>query len=121
MVAMLTSTATGKSMTCLVQLDSGADQCVFPATFMGPLGLDLLKMKMQFTGGVGCQANPTYYETIHIKIVTPPSTSLSFTLYAGFTPGLDAHGMGLMGQLGFFENCQVAFDLANKQFHIDVP
>ncbi len=109
----------GKHVDCIVCLDSGADQCLFPLSFALLLGLDPLKMKMQMTGGVGNAANPTYYEIVEIRIAIVGGPTLTFTTYAGFTQGLEAQGIGLLGQSGFFENFPVGFNHQAKQFYID--
>jgi len=112
--------STGKSVTGLVWPDSGADHCIFPLLVTSLLGLDPLNMKMHPTGGVGSQANLTYYEMVEIRMPVPNGTPLSFRTYAGFTQGADALGMGLLGQSGFFETFRVQFDHAAKVFHIEV-
>jgi hypothetical protein len=114
----------GKELDCIVHIDSGADQCVFPLNFAAALGLDTLKMPMQLTGGVGSTGNITYYETLAIDIPVMTAKgmqNLSFSTYAGFTAGLDPQGIGLLGQEGFFENFSAQFDRSTKVFHIDVP
>lgn len=79
-------------------------------------------MPMQLTGGVGSSANVTYYATIEIqlRVSGAPVPMISFKTYAGFTAGMEAQGVGLLGQSGFFENFQTTFDHKNKLFHIDV-
>ncbi|HXA05242.1 MAG TPA: hypothetical protein VNY30_10410, partial [Bryobacteraceae bacterium] len=44
---------------------------------------------------------------------------VSIYVYAGFTVGLEAQGIGLLGQAGFFERFTVCFSHTAKQFHID--
>jgi len=34
---------------------------------------------------------------------------------------MEAQGVGLLGQAGFFERFQVTFDHPGRSFHIDVP
>src|SRR5262249_15504213 len=104
----------GNKFQCMVWPDSGADHCVFPLSFATALGLNPLAMKKQMTGGVGSSANVTYYDTLEIYL-----GGLRFSTLVGFTQGLEAQGIGLLGQLGFFENYQVLFDHRAKQFHID--
>lgn len=114
----------GQSLTCLVCLDTGADHCVFPLTFATALGLDPLQMKMQMTGGVGSVANATYYERLTVRIPVTNTdgniTTIEFHAFAGFTAGMDAQGIGLLGQLGFFEAFQVTFNHKGKAFSIEV-
>lgn len=117
------------TFSCLACVDSGADQCVFPQMFTTPLGLNPLQMKQQLTGGVGNTGNITYYENVHVDagLYKPDAAGnytvfdvvASFDTYAGFTAGLDAQGIGLLGQSGLFENFQITFDHKNKVFHIE--
>jgi hypothetical protein len=117
----------GNTFLCISELDSGADQCVFPVSFAIALGLDTLKMKQQITGGVGNTGNITYYDdlTIELGIWVNINGTLTFTpkfsfkTYAGFTAGLEAQGMGLLGECGFFENYLVTFHYKGRVFHIE--
>jgi len=88
---------------------------VFPISFALALGLDLLKMPRQVTGGVGNTGNVTYYETVDIDL----GIGVVLNPLVGFTAGMDAQGIGLLGQAGFFEHFRVEFDHANTAFHID--
>jgi hypothetical protein len=103
----------------IVCLDTGADSCIFPLSFAGLIGLDPLQMPMQMTGGVGSMANPTYYAHIEIQLRVSGGPTLSFKTFAGFTAALEAQGIGLLGQVGFFENYSATFDHRNRLFHID--
>jgi len=115
MIARLSVPSTQKHLTCIVWPDSGADHCVFPISFALALGLDLLKMPRQVTGGVGNTGNVTYYETVDIDL----GIGVVLNPLVGFTAGMDAQGIGLLGQAGFFEHFRVEFDHANTAFHID--
>jgi hypothetical protein len=77
-------------------------------------------MPMAMTGGVSASANTTYYGVVEIRI-NGLLGNHSFTTFAGFTTGLDAQGIGLLGGVGFFEKYPTVFDLPNNLFHIDVP
>lgn len=104
-----------QAMRCVVCLDSGADHCVFPAAFATTLGIDLLTLKKQMTGGVGSMANPTYYTDLEIAL----SKDIRFKAYVGFTPALDSQGIGLLGESGFFEYYKVSFLLNESKFTIE--
>ena len=65
-------------------------------------------MKSHMTGGVGNAGNTTIYETIKITI----NQSIEFEAYVGFTAGLEAQGLGLLGQSGF---------LAGTEFRLIMP
>jgi hypothetical protein len=114
MLAVLRA-ANGKTLRCIVWPDSGADHCLFPVSFAQALGLDILAMKSQLTGGVGSTGNVTYYDTLEVDI----GLGSAFSVHAGFTVGLEAQGIGLLGQAGFFERFNVSFSHKAKQFHID--
>jgi hypothetical protein len=115
----------GKTQGCVVILDTGADQCIFPLSFAGLIGLDPLTMPMHLTGGCGSSANTTYYAEIEIQLrITGAAVPMvSFKTFAGFTAGMEAQGIGLLGQSGFFENFPTFFDHKSRLFHIgvDVP
>jgi hypothetical protein len=115
-VTFATLTATnGQSIRCTVLPDSGADACLFPLSLAILLKLDVLNSPKALTGGVGSQANLTYYDTITIDL----GAGISFSAYAGFTQGMDPIGLGLLGQAGFFEKRRVEFLHAKKVFTIE--
>jgi|SRR5271166_422344 len=114
MLALLAA-ANGNTFRCVVWADSGADCCVFPLSFAIAMGLNPLEMRQNLTGGVGSSGNVTYYDDLTIDL----GEGLKFHTYAGFTSGLEAQGLGLLGQRGFFENYNVIFEHRNRQFHID--
>lgn len=103
-VGRLREPTQSKFVTCAMLVDSGADNCLFPASFLPLLGLDQIDLKMQMTSGVGSMANPTYYADVIIEIPVGAGTSLTTSVRAGFTVGMDSHGFGLLGQRGFFDH-----------------
>jgi hypothetical protein len=105
----------GQSVRFLAILDTGADTCVFPLSTAILLGLDVLNSPKAFTGGVGSQSNLTMYERVKIDL----GDGISFETRAGFTQGLDAIGLGLLGQTGFFEYFNVEFRHSEKIFTIE--
>jgi hypothetical protein len=76
---------------------------------------------MHMTGGVGSTANPTYYAMITVHMAISDGPTMTFQTYAGFTAGMDAQGIGLLGQVGFFETFPTFFDHRAKVFAIDLP
>ncbi len=48
-------------------------------------------------------------------------TPFSIDADVGFTPGLEAQGIGLLGQDGFFDRVKAVFDHAQDLFHIETP
>lgn len=103
-------------LSCYGIVDSGADYCLFPRSFMQPLGLDPLTAPLDTTAGVGSTNLPTHFCNVVIDLGV-----IQFPVYAGFTTGMDSLGIGLLGQAGFFERFKIAFDYANKLFTIEIP
>ena len=102
-------------MRCLVCPDTGADYCVFPASFAALLGLDILRMPKNLTSGVGSTANVTYYDSLDIDL----GRGIQFHSYVGFTAGMEVHGIGLLGQTGFFDYYNVSFFRSQHRFTIE--
>ena len=119
LILRVIASETGKHLSCIGCVDTGADHCIFPLSFASVLGLDPLTLKKQMTGGVGSTANVTYYAEVDVQIPMSPGVTLTFSTLAGFTDGLEAQGIGLLGQSGFFETFRVLFDLKAKVFTID--
>ena len=124
-ILRVTLLANGRRVDCFADVDSGADQCVFPISFAHQLGLDeTSNPRFAFTGGVGNAQVPTHYWNIKIQILfgLPPSATLfELDVDAGFTPGLEQQGMGLLGQSGFFDCAKVCFDYQNALFYVETP
>jgi hypothetical protein len=99
----------------MVLPDSGADACLFPLSLALLLKLDVLRLPKALTGGVGSQANVTFYDTITIDL----GNGILFSAYSGFTQGLDSIGLGLLGQAGFFEHYTVEFQHKQKIFTVE--
>jgi hypothetical protein len=96
-------------------VDSGADNCTFPRSFMQPLALDALNCPSETISGVGGNSLSEY---ANVEIDFGP---FRITVYAGFTSGLDAVGFGLLGQAGFFDRFDVTFKHSQGIFQIEVP
>jgi hypothetical protein len=95
--------------------DSGADACLFPLSLAIHLKLDILSLPKGLTGGVGSRGNTTYWDTISVDL----GHGIAFSVYTGFTKGMDEMGLGLLGQDGFFEHFRVEFLLSEKIFIIE--
>jgi hypothetical protein len=104
-------------ITCYAIIDSGADHCVFPRSFMQPLGLDPLTAPVELSSGVGSANVPIHYANISIDL----QGLIEFPAYAGFTTGLDQQGYGLLGQIGFFDRFNVGFRLNEGNCYIEIP
>jgi hypothetical protein len=102
------------SLSCYAIADSGADQCVFPRTFMNSLGINPLATPLESMIGVSGTAAPTHFANVSLEI-----GAARISIYAGFVSGLDAIGIGLLGQAGFFDRFDVHFRLRDGVFEID--
>ena len=68
-------------------------------------------------------AGTTYYADVRVAIpivVDGEKRFLGLDVYAGFLEGLDAQGIGLLGQAGFFDKFPVLFDQPNNVFSVHV-
>ena len=114
-IATLTA-ASGERLRCLVLLDTGADSCVFPLAMAIALKIDVLSLPKNITGGVGSNSNVTYYDNLSIDL----DNGVVFSAYVGFTEGMDPHGIGLLGQEGFFDRYDVTFSHRGKTATLEV-
>jgi hypothetical protein len=104
-------------LACSAMIDSGADSCNFPRRFMELLGLSAADAETVPVMGVG-SANETYIHPVKITIANAQGIS-PFVAKVGFTDNLDAWGIGLLGQFGFFDRFKVCFDLRQKRFDLE--
>jgi aspartyl protease len=112
-LSLQTATA---ALNCYAIVDSGADDCVFPASFASQLGLDLSRNTRTFRfGGVGSSNQVAYFFDLNVTF----EQVVSYKMSVGFSPALEAVGIGLLGQNGFFENFRVTFDLSGGFFTLD--
>lgn len=63
----------------------------------------------------GSESNVTYYD--HLKIDL--GKGIVFSAYVGFTEGMDAMAIGLLGQDGFFDRYNVEFRNAEGIFTVE--
>ncbi len=112
---MVTLIAGEKRLTCYAIVDSGADHCVFPRSFLPQLGLDALSGPSDVMSGAGGPAGTHFF-----NITMAVQGIATFPLYAGFTDGLDRLGLGLLGQAGFFDRFHVHFKRSQGFFEIEI-
>ena len=99
---------------CLALLDSGADNCLFPAEVGEYLGIRNIRSgKTKIFGGIGKGAIKAYFHDVLLRV-----RDLSFKCRAGFT--YDKMPCVLLGQKGFFDQCIVNFDLPGKVIRLSV-
>lgn len=94
---------TGDKFTDEGFLDSGADDCLFPALVGREIGLNVEEGKKQFSSGVGSAGNVSYFHKVKIAFKLLNAHSFEFECYAGFSTAMDLVKFGLLGRYGFFD------------------
>jgi hypothetical protein len=108
-----------RHFSCKAIVDSGADYCTFPGAFMNALGIEkLAKPDPNFRGPTGAGHIWFCEVTIDLEFAAP------YSVYASFSDGLNDWfindvGVGLLGQVGFFDQFKVAFDWTSKCFAVE--
>ena len=97
-----------KAVTFDALVDSGADECTFPAWIAKTLGHNVYKGKKKIFSGIGgsvlAYQHKTYLGLSGIKFVT--------NIY--YSHEWDDMPFGLLGQAGFFSHFDVYFDYREK-------
>src|SRR5208337_1173457 len=90
----------GLSIATFAIVDSGADNCLFPASLAGQLGIATPNQNAYVFSGTSEQGQIAYFETVKATIWNgqPQEQPITFELYAGFCDTLEHVGMGLLGQ-----------------------
>jgi hypothetical protein len=94
-------------------VDSGADRVVFPLAYAGRLGIDLSRLEPSETSGVGNDHILTYHATVDLTI-SFCGRDYQYPSQVSFV----ASDSSLLGQAGFFDHFQVAFDRAKRELEI---
>jgi hypothetical protein len=105
------------SFGCYAIVDSGADDCIFPASFAEQLGLNYTDGRHYPFGGAGDGVQAAYFFDILLDI----QHIAQYPVAIGFTLALEHFGCGLLGQTGFFDRFKLEFDCANKKFALSTP
>jgi len=97
----------------LALVDSGAADCVFPASVAELLRIDIRSGQRQTFHGFDLSLVQGYVHRVQVQV-------------AGFTHWmaidavfLESEGMSILGQRGFFEHYQVIFERWARQFEIN--
>lgn len=86
-------------------IDSGSDECIFPAAIGRILGLTVEAGKKQPFMGAGAANNAAYFHRVALSFMLD-STQFRFSAYLGFSPAMDFPGIGLLGRVGFSDRFQ---------------
>ena len=83
---------------------------------MEPLGLDPWACPTEMIAGVGSTNIPTHYTDATLDL----QGIIQYRAYVGFTTGLEQLGLGLLGQVGFFDRFRVHFRLPENKCDIEI-
>ncbi len=86
-------------------IDSGSDDCIFPASIGRLLGLTVEAGKKQPFMGAGAANNTAYFHRVNLGFELD-TTKFRFSAYLGFSPAMDFARIGLLGRVGFFDRFQ---------------
>jgi hypothetical protein len=105
-----------KAISCLAIVDSGADNCAFPRSFMDALSLEASIAPREGTIGVADARVETYFCSVTLDFGV-----IQIPVFAGFTSGLEQSGVGLLGQAGFFDTFNITFRKSIGVFQLELP
>ena len=98
-------------------VDSGADYCVFPASFGERLGIDVKNGKPAKMSGFG-GGGQCFYHKVNVLVMIE-NKIWRFECFAGFSELMNDLGIGLLGRHGFFELFEeIIFDQRSKLFKL---
>jgi len=105
-----------KAVSTRALIDSGADHCIFPASFAKPLGITLPNHRFMRFSGTSNFSQTAYFDTIQVAIWNSNRNEepILFDLYAGFCDSVEHVGLGILGQEGFFSRFKVILDHPNN-------
>ena len=103
---------TNRGRIFLALVDSGAADCIFPASIGTLLGIDVPSGRPQTYYGLAGQASPAFVHEVNLQVTGFNSW---ITIEAGF---VIADVVPLLGQRGFFENYRVVFERFRLQFEV---
>ncbi len=104
----------GKKVGYEALIDSGSDWDIFPEALGGIIGIDVQKGAIDKFGGIGGGQFTAYFHDITLYIGGWP-----MKVWCGFSPDIPpkvAHG--ILGQVGFFNNFIVKFEMNKLEVEI---
>ena len=101
-------------------IDSGADNCIFPAIYGRRLNIQVETGKRYpYFGATG--SGLAYFHQVKVLVEVDKKPYL-FSGYCGFTDGLSELGVGLLGRHGFFDLFKsVVFKQTDKIVELELP
>ena len=92
-------------------IDSGADFCIFDAEIGEYLGIDVFSGKRESFGGIQEAGEAAAY--LHNVILN--IGGWNYKTKIGFSYDIAKHGLGILGQKGFFDIFVIKFDLTKEE------
>lgn len=89
-------------------VDSGADECTFPAWIAKTLGHDVYKGKKKIFSGIGGSVLAYLHKT-HLRL-----NGIEFVADVYYSHEWDDMPFGLLGQAGFFSHFDIRFNYKEK-------
>lgn len=96
-----------------ILIDSGSDICIFDASLLEILGIDLISGERGELMGATGEPAVFYFHNIGIKV-----GGWRYNIKAGFMPQNSSLEYGLAGQQGFFNIFTVKFDLLKEEIEL---
>ncbi len=96
-----------------VLIDSGADVCIFGSDIAEILGIDLFSGHKGIVMGVTGEKEDCYVHDIEIEI-----GGHNLKIPVCFLLKMSDSGHGIVGQIGFFDNFIVKFDLLKEEIEL---
>jgi hypothetical protein len=116
---IITTTVLGPANSCLVtgQLDTGADETIFPTSVAQQIGLDLSQAPSGATSGLGPGIMPLRYAEVILRL-TDGVEFREWSSWVGFTPA--PLKRALFGFGGFLQFFTAAFHGDREEIFLDV-
>src|SRR3989344_4878072 len=102
-----------KAVSYEVLVDSGADFCIFDSQIGELLGIPITKGERHEVSGITGVSEEYYAHTVTLTV-----GGWSYDVKVGFLPNIANLGYGVVGQLGFFDNFIVKFDLIKEEVEL---
>jgi hypothetical protein len=97
----------------LMLVDSGAADCVFPASFGEVLGIDIPSGEPHNFHGFDLTETRGFLHNVHLQVM---GFNNWIEVRAAF---IESEAMPVLGQSGFFENYQIIFERFKRQFEVN--
>jgi len=111
----ITNKTTGENERYIALIDSGADYCIFHASFGQVIGLNIKSGKELTYFGIEGGGQTAYFHDILVGV-----GGWNFECYAGFSEYFDQKNFpyGILGQNGFFDKFRIILDSSKCEIEL---